>query len=302
MKIEKCLTDLQLEVIYNDKCIKCGTCGAFCPNIYFDEGEVKYKEQCSETVGICYNSCPRTILNIPDLDLKIFGQKRENQALGVFKKAVKAKLKDSSLKDVTSALLITALEKQMIDCAVLGDANVEKRVEPVICKSKDEILSNAGERKGLGPLVWKAGEAIKQGMEKIALVGRPCHGQGVAKVLKNEDFLVQQEKIALVISHFCLAQGKGCNVCLDYTGEFSDISLNPKTGEMLIRSDLGEQLVNTAVASGKITTKDIDTSSIEEMATKKKVKNFLKVVAKNNGKIEVDYAKIDINLLKDMVE
>lgn len=301
MKIEKCLMDLQLEVIYNDKCIKCGSCGAYCPNIYFEEGEVKYKEQCSETVGICYNACPRASLNIPEMDEKIFGQKRENQALGVYKKAVKAELKDSSLKDVTSALLVTAMESGTIDCAVLPNAGVEKRLEPVLCISKDDILKNAGERKGLGPMVWGVGEAMKKGNEKIAIVGRPCHAQGVGKILKNPDFLVGQDKIKLVLSHFCLAQGKGCTFCLDYVGEFADISLDPKTGDMLIKSDQGEALVNAAVSAGKISISDIDASAIEEKAIKKKAKNLLKLIAKNGGKVEVDYAKLDGDYMKSLL-
>ncbi|MFX0102456.1 MAG: 4Fe-4S dicluster domain-containing protein [Candidatus Hodarchaeota archaeon] len=301
MKIEKCLADLQLEVIYNDKCIKCGSCGAFCPNIYFEEGNVKYKEQCSETVGVCYNVCPRGSLNIAELDQKIFGQKRENQALGVYKKAVKAELKDNSLKDITTALLVTAWDNGIIDSAVLPDAGVEKRLEPVICKSKDDILKNAGERKGFGPMVWGAGEALNQGNKKVAVVGRPCHAQGLGKILKSSDFLVGQEKIHMVLSHFCLAQGKGCTICLDYVGEFADIAIDPKTGDMLIKSDRGEALVNSTVSAGKISISDIDASAIEEKALKKKTKNILKLIAKNGGNVEVNYAKLDADNMKSLL-
>ncbi|MHA1682495.1 MAG: Coenzyme F420 hydrogenase/dehydrogenase, beta subunit C-terminal domain [Promethearchaeota archaeon] len=302
MKIEKCLSDLQLEVIYNDKCIKCGSCGAFCPNIYFEEGEMKYTEQCSETVGVCYNFCPRGELDIPALDMKIFGEKRQNQAIGVFKKAVNARLNDGSLQDVATALLVQALEEGIIDSAVLGDAKVEKRIEPVICKSKDEIVANAGERRGFGPIVGKVGEAISKGSKKIGVLGRPCHGQGLAKIIKNRDFLVQQDRIKLVISQFCLAQGKACAHCLDYTGEFSDLSLSQKNGDLIIRSSVGEDLVNKAVASGKISVTDIGISAIEETATKKKVKNFLKILAKSKGMVEADYLKLDVDNLKGLTQ
>ena len=33
MKTEKCLADLQLEVIYNDKCIMCGSCVRVCSEV-----------------------------------------------------------------------------------------------------------------------------------------------------------------------------------------------------------------------------------------------------------------------------
>ena len=240
-------------------------------------------------------------MNVAELDQKLFGQNRESQALGVYKKAVKAELKDGSIKDVTSALLVTGLENDMIDSAVLADAGVEKRLEPVICKSKDAILKNAGERKGFGPMVWGVGEALKQGNKKVAVVGRPCHAQGLGKILKSSDFLVGQEKIQMVISHFCLAQGKGCTICLDYVGEFADLAIDPKTGNMLIKSDRGESLVNAAVSAGKISVSDIDASEIEEKAMKKKTKNILKLIAKNGGNVEVYYVKLDADNMKSLL-
>ncbi len=302
MKTEKCLADLQLEVIYNDKCIKCGSCGAFCPNIFYtlegNDVKVNFKEQCSETVGVCYNFCPRSELNVAALDQVHFGRARDDQALGVYISANKATLKSESLKDVTAALLVSGLESGMLDAVVTGDAKVEKALQPVVCKNKDEVLANSGERKGLGPLVWGAGKAIHEGFKKIAVVGRPCHAQALAKIRKNKDFLVAQEKIALVISHFCLAQGKGCTVCIDYAGEFADISLDPKSGEMLIRSESGKALVDKAVAAGYISLENLDVTAIRDASAKKKVKNFSKVLAKAGGKIVVDYLGIDGQTMK----
>ncbi|NMC03769.1 MAG: hypothetical protein GYA24_01090 [Candidatus Lokiarchaeota archaeon] len=298
MKTEKCLADLQLEVIYNDKCIMCGSCGAFCQNIYYDGGKLNYKEQCSETVGVCYNFCPRSELNIPELEMKIFGKKREDQALGVYIKAIKATLKNTSMKDITSAVLVAALESGLIDSAVLGSATVEKALDPVLCKSKDEILANAGERKGLGPLVQGVGHAIKNKQERIALVGRPCHAQGLAKIRKNADFLVNQDKIALVIAHACLAQGKGCPVCIDYSGEFADISIDVKTGELLVRSAAGQSAIDAAVKKGYIEVAAGNIEAMQKTAATKRVKNFTKVLAKSNDVVSADYIKVDMNGMK----
>nr|MDO8086180.1 coenzyme F420 hydrogenase/dehydrogenase beta subunit N-terminal domain-containing protein [Candidatus Sigynarchaeum springense] len=298
MKTEKCLADLQLEVIYNDKCILCGSCGAFCSNIYYEGGKLNYKEQCSETVGVCYNFCPRSELNLPELDMKIFGKKREDQALGVYIKAIKATLKNGSLKDITTALLVAALETGMVGSAVMGSAKVDKALEPVLCKSKDEIVANAGERKGLGPIVQGVGQAIKQKQEKIAVVGRPCHAQGLAKIRKNPDFLVNQDKIALVIVHACLAQGKGCTVCIDYAGDFSDLSIDVKTGEMLVRSDAGQQAIDAAVKKGYIEVGQGNIEAMQKAAATKRVKNFVKVLAKGSDVVSADYVKVDMAGMK----
>lgn len=302
MKTEKCLADLQLEVIYNDKCIQCGSCGAFCQNITYDGGKLNFKKQCSETVGVCYNFCPRSELNIPDLDMKMFGKKRDDQALGVYIKAVKASLANNDLGDVTAALLISALEAGSIDSVVLGDANVEKALEPVIITSKDEILANAGERKGLGPLVQGAGHAIKKGLDKIAVVGRPCHAQGLAKIRTSTDFKVNQDKIALVIAQFCLAQGKGCSVCMDYSGEFADISIDAKTGDMLIRTEFGQSVVDKAVEAGNIEIENAKISDMQDKATNKKITNYKKVIAKSNDVVTADYVKLDTDGLKKVLE
>ncbi|HME54040.1 MAG TPA: Coenzyme F420 hydrogenase/dehydrogenase, beta subunit C-terminal domain [Candidatus Lokiarchaeia archaeon] len=301
MKTEKCLADLQLEVIYNDKCVQCGSCGAFCQNIFYEGGKLNFKEQCSETVGVCYNFCPRSELNLPDLDMKMFGKKRDDQALGVYLKAAKASLANADLGDVTAALLVSALEAGSIDSVVLGNANVEKALEPVICKSKDEIVANAGERKGLGPIVQGAGKAIKDGLDKIAVVGRPCHAQGLAKIKTSTDFKVNQDKIALVIAQFCLAQGKGCPVCLDYSGEFADISLDAKTGEMLIRTDFGQGIVDKAIEAGYIEIEDADVSGMQDKASNKKITNYKKILAKSNDVVTADYVKLDTDGLKKVL-
>ena len=302
MKTEKCLADLQLEVIYNDKCIQCGSCGAFCPNITYEEGKLNFKEQCSETVGVCYNFCPRSELNLPDLDIKMYGKKRDDQALGVYLKAVKATLANADLGDVTTAMLVSALDAGSIDSVVLGNANVEKALEPVICKSKDEIMANSGERKGLGPLVQGVGKAIKQGLDRIAIVGRPCHAQGLAKIRTSTDFKVNQDKIALVIAQFCLAQGKGCPVCMDYSGEFADIALDAKTGEMLIRTESGQNVVDKAVEAGYIEIEDADVAGMQEKATNKKITNYKKVLAKSNDVVTADYVKLDVAGMKKVLE
>ncbi len=298
MKTEKCLADLQLEVIYNDKCILCGSCGAFCQNISYEGGKLIYKEQCSETVGVCYNFCPRSELNIPELDMRIFGKKREDQALGVYNKALKATLKNGSMKDVTTALLVAALETGLIDSAVLGNAKVDKALEPVLCKSKDEIVANAGERKGLGPIVQGVGQAIKKKHDRIAVVGRPCHAQGLAKIRKNPDFLVNQDKIALVITHTCLAQGKGCTVCIDYAGDFADLSIDFKTGEALVRSEAGQKAVDAAVKKGYIEVGQGNIEAMQKAAATKRVKNFVKVLAKSSDVVSADYVKVDMNGMK----
>ena len=73
MKIEKSSQDLENEVIYADLCIHCGSCNAFCPHMDFNEdsGEAYVVDECSETIGLCYNACPRSFLPVSEIEEKL---------------------------------------------------------------------------------------------------------------------------------------------------------------------------------------------------------------------------------------
>ncbi len=77
MKIEKASPNLEAEVIFKGLCAHCGACN--CPHIQYQEnGEPKILDACNETVGMCYNNCPRTSFDVHTLEEKIFGKSRED--------------------------------------------------------------------------------------------------------------------------------------------------------------------------------------------------------------------------------
>ena len=89
MKIEKASPDLETEVIFAGICAHCGACGTFCPHIeYQKDGLPKILDACNETIGQCYNSCPRTTLNISEIEKETFGKIRDDEFLGCYEKTV----------------------------------------------------------------------------------------------------------------------------------------------------------------------------------------------------------------------
>jgi len=98
MKIEKGSPDLESEVIFRDLCSHCGACGASCVKHiqYGEDGIPVILDSCNETVGLCYNSCPRTGFNLSQLEQKMFGKNREDELLGVYSEKILVKSGNSN--------------------------------------------------------------------------------------------------------------------------------------------------------------------------------------------------------------
>ncbi|MCJ7651109.1 MAG: 4Fe-4S dicluster domain-containing protein, partial [Candidatus Lokiarchaeota archaeon] len=171
MKIEKSSQDLENEVIYADLCIHCGSCNAFCPHMDFNEntGEAYVVDECSETVGLCYNACPRSFLNVPEIEQKLFGQKRIDLAIGVYKNIiqVKSKTKDNILYN----LVLAAFEVGVVKHFVLSEPKSTKppvAFPVVVDNAKDakkyipkKTMDNAG------PLITGIGKAYMDKKKEI---------------------------------------------------------------------------------------------------------------------------------------
>jgi coenzyme F420 hydrogenase subunit beta len=201
--------ELEHKVITPEACCRCGTCEAFCPRIEQQQNKpvlVDYDPLC----GLCFAYCPRTFLDMADLEAKLFGRARgQDEVLGIYSNAVSAqsRVKADKAQDggVVTAILLHALEKGLIDCAVVTDRDDEWRPVPRVAATSEEILSAAGTKYTIANSVFAVKEAMEKGYTKIGLVGTPCQIQALRKVqLLREPYELGQEKIALLIGLFCM--------------------------------------------------------------------------------------------------
>jgi coenzyme F420-reducing hydrogenase beta subunit len=313
MKIEKSSQDLENEVIYAGLCIHCGSCNAFCPHMDFNKetGEAYVVDECAETVGLCYNSCPRNFLPISEIEMKLFGKTRIDLAVGVYKDIIQVKSKNKD--DLLYNLVVAGFEAGIVKHMVLRD--VKSKKPPV---AFPVVVDNAKDAKNYipkatmenaGPLVTGIGQAYKDYKRDIGILANPCHIQGLAKILTS-DFNTGAERTSLKIAYACSSGGMtGCKYCTDFAGEFSDISFSPwgapkgsDEAFIIIRTDVGQKVVDVAVKNKliEITDPNPDLSEMKKFLNKKRKKNFLTLLGKEL--VSAKYLNLSVDELKDILE
>ena len=311
MKVEKCSQDLENEVIYAGLCVHCGACNAFCPHMDFNQatGEAYVVDECTETVGLCYNACPRTFFPVSEFEKSLFGSTRVDLAVGVYKDIVQ--VKSANKDEILYALVSAAFEKGIVKHMVLGKQHSKK--PPV---AFPEVVDSAENAKPLipkttienaGPLITGIGKAYLDKKRDIGILGNPCHIRGIAKILVS-DFNTGIERTSLKIAFACSSGGMaGCRYCTDYSGEFSDISYSPwgapkEEALLIIRTEMGQKVVDAAVEMGllDITDKSPDLSEMKKFINKKRKKNFSNLIGE--GLIKAKYLELSIDEIRELIE
>ncbi|MHA1320365.1 MAG: Coenzyme F420 hydrogenase/dehydrogenase, beta subunit C-terminal domain [Promethearchaeota archaeon] len=312
MKVEKSSQDLENEVIFSGLCIHCGSCNAFCPHMDFnkDTGLAYVVDECAETVGLCYNACPRSFLPISEIEQKLFGQTRVDLGVGVYKDIIQVKSKNKD--DILYNLVLAAFEAGVTKHFVLSKPQEKKlgAAFPVVvdnAKDAKQYIPDNPNKNG-GPLITGIGQAYLDRKRDIGIIANPCHLQGLAKILTS-DFNTGAERTSLKIAFACSSGGmSGCKYCTDYTGEFSDISYSPwgapkGSGEafLIIRTDVGQKVIDNAVKEKliEITSKEPDLSEMKKFLNKKRKKNFLNLLGRDL--ITAKYLKLNIDEFKDLI-
>ena len=194
-------------------CYGCGTCAGVCPNnaitMHLDREKGIYLPQIARNkcnnCGIHTQVCPWRFFKKEELDLhdKELNDKIIGNYLGCYLGySVDPELrKIASSGGLVSALSIFGLEEKNID-GVLVTKMDEYPLKPVsfIAKTKDEILSATGSKYTPIPANTALREILKED-GKYAVVGLPCHIQGIRKAEKINKKL--NERIVLHFGLIC---------------------------------------------------------------------------------------------------
>ncbi len=188
------------EVVNSGVCTHCGACVATCDSIVWDEATEKPKLEGKCTgCSICYLQCPRTIIAPRDL-------------IGRYQNAYTGRSLIPEIKGqdggIVTALLLYALEKKLIDCAVVtGKSDKELwKPEVKVVTTKEELLKTSGSIYSHSQTLIGLTKSIKDGHRSIGFVGTPCNIDAVYKMWKAPFGLVHMFMRAniLAIGLFCM--------------------------------------------------------------------------------------------------
>ncbi len=183
---------LAKNVIATEKCIGCGTCVIVCPFncLEYVEGKPSLAKEC-KVCGICPQVCPQYERSWSKLENFVFGRQRKTQEeFGVYSRLLMARATDDRILEtcqdggVVTALLLFALENELIDSAVVSGISREKPLYPIpkLAIAPQEILGCAGTRYSYSPNILALDEVIKQKKTSITFVGTPCQIRAIRKM------------------------------------------------------------------------------------------------------------------------
>ena len=219
-KIQKGWKELNEEIIQTGKCVYCGACGAFCSNIKFDlekeipieDGSCEESNTCRDGYGLCYNLCPKTeteMIPLSLLDKWVFGIKSE-KILGHYIDILSVRLTEKGKEEIgmivgpTTALLSVAMQKGLIDAAIISEKDELFHPHPIIAKNKEELIKGAGHKPQQNPTISLVGDAINKEFVDIAVVGTPCQIQALRKLQTHPIFDFEAyDLVSLAIGTFC---------------------------------------------------------------------------------------------------
>jgi coenzyme F420 hydrogenase subunit beta len=203
-------------VVKRKLCTGCGTCAGICPQgaiemvIHVERGCYLPRidaNRCTRC-GLCRQVCPGHEVDFESLSGGSFGDIPDDIALGRHLGCYIGHAGDRDMRyncasgGLVSALLVFALEEGLIDGALVTRMRADDplRPEPFIARTRDEVLSAAGS-KYCPAAAGAALDEILRAEGRFAVVGLPCHIQGIRKA--EQQIPALKERIRYRISIPC---------------------------------------------------------------------------------------------------
>ncbi|WP_309492068.1 Coenzyme F420 hydrogenase/dehydrogenase, beta subunit C-terminal domain [Candidatus Hecatella orcuttiae] len=337
----KSFGNLLTEVVKKNLCDSCAACAASCPvDVIAFKGDSEFPTLAGKCIlcEYCYYNCPRTGTSRRELEEAAFGRTRTSEEeVGVLLEAHTARaLKDEILKrasdgGVVTAILAYALEKGIIDSAVVSGLKPGEQWRPIprVVDTYEDLLKAMGTRYSTSPTLLGLRSAVEEwDKERVAVVGVPCQIKAIRR-METSPYGIRKltERTVLKIALFCyeslyhqalmtyleskgvdlnritkfsIREGKfrvrangeevlnvpikelkdqfrpNCLQCIDFTGEYSDISVgsvgSPEGwSTVLIRTEQGKKIFQGAAEAGFIEFKPVENmKAVEKLSAVKK--------------------------------
>ena len=193
--MKKNMIDLIRNAVDSNLCTGCGTCTGVCPNSTLamemtPEGTYIphiVADNC-QACKACAEVCPVNKGNITELNQFLFNKMPDNLLMGNFIDCYTGYSTDSDIRwkatsgGIITSLLIYLLRNKLIDGALLTRTSKDDplRAEPFIARTEEDILSAMGS-KYISVALNQLLERISSEDGKFAVVGLPCHIQGIRR-------------------------------------------------------------------------------------------------------------------------
>jgi len=203
------------DIKHRGLCKGCGICAGVCPSDALDiriDSNGNYSpfldiSRCKKC-GLCAKVCPAYPIDMDKFNEFVFGKIPNDTFLGNFINLYVGHSTDSKIRwesasgGLVTSLLIFALEEGIIDGAVVTKMKKDcpLETETTIAQNKEEIVS--GNKSKYCPVSFDTAiKEINRRHGKFAVVGLPCHIQGVRKAEMADTKL--RKKIVLHFGLFC---------------------------------------------------------------------------------------------------
>ena len=184
----KGVKELFEEVIHRGLCTGCGACITGCPYLVDHEGKIVLMDKCTGSDGDCYKHCPRTFFDRDAVGRAVFGDAYADGEIGPYLEIFMARSMNPEIREkgqdggTVTGLLALALEEGLIDVAACTWMNEDKMPRGYLARSRLELLRCAGSSYEASLALAACRSLPREGVEKIAIVGRGCQMEAVGKM------------------------------------------------------------------------------------------------------------------------
>lgn len=204
------------QIVKQGLCMGCGVCVAACPSraIHIEKDHRKGllvpvldEHKCNQC-GMCLQVCPGAEVNFYRLSKTYLDTDTNEDTLGWYKSCYFGHACDNDIRYKSSsgglitALLVFALDRGIIDAALVMIMSPNKPMEPMACiaDTSDKIIAASGS-KYCPTSMGAALEELTNREGKFAVVGLPCQMHGIRKLEEINCHL--RQKIVLHCGLFC---------------------------------------------------------------------------------------------------